>query len=141
MTDSLTQITWCIGTMREGDTRSTIRTDKEALGCHVEAFAQALEKVDLVMDVTTWGDTVHAKLDIGDRNSRILPWADQPTPRDLDEWNRSFQRVEDAAEVVVRTAHQLLVNMVPAIHFEPIVVHDWTPWAPQPTNPNHAYAY
>ena len=137
----LTKITWCIGSMREGDTRSTIRTSISALGNHVEGFAKALEGLDLVMDVTTWSGIVHAKLDIGDRNSRVLPWANQPTPRNREEWNHAFQRVEDEAEKVVREAHQILVNMVPGIHPVPTIEHDWAPLAPQPAAHNPIFAY
>lgn len=143
MAEQLTQVTWHIGSMREGDTRSTIRTSKAIIGNYVDDYARTIRYfVDLVMDVTTWGDTIHAKLDIGDQHSRVLPWADQPSPRNLEEWNRSYQRIEDEAEKVVREVHQILVDMVPGIHPVPIIEHDWTPRTPQPSDSNtvaHAY--
>lgn len=118
--------------MREGDTRSTIRVDKAVLGNYVDVIAWQLAGfIDLVMEVTTEGDTFLAKLDIGDQHSRVLPWAGQPTPRNAGEWNRMFQSIEDEAEKVVLEAHQILLDLIPNLDPEPVIEHDWEP-LPQP---------
>jgi hypothetical protein len=118
------QVTWHIGSMREGDTRSTISTSTVEFGDQAAIFAQELRSVNLVMEVAIRDSKLHAKLDIGDQHSQILPWANHPAHLAPGEWSKVFHRIDAEAKKVVDTAHKLLVGLVPNINPMPIIKYE-----------------
>lgn len=141
MVGEATQTIWHVGTMAEGDTRSTICIKADVLGDQVEDFVTALHAHPLVMDITLWHGSIHVKLDIGDLNSKVMPWASRKPPINLVEQDQVYQQIYAEAEMVALAAHQILVHMVPGIHPVPIFQRDWSPRAPlvETTSPVHAY--